>query len=59
MYNLRYTANGGNEIVLDFDHGYIINTVEGATGRTVDVQTAQGFEQIGETVTGIDRKSVV
>lgn len=53
MYKLRYTANGGEEIVLDFDHGYIINTVEGATGRTVDVQTAQGFEQIGETVTGM------
>lgn len=51
MYKLKYVSDLGGEINLDFDHGYIINTVEGATGRSVTLQTAQGFEQIGDTVT--------
>lgn len=53
MYKLRYVSDNGGEIVLDFDHGYIINTVDGVTGRTVKLQTAQGFEQIGDTVTSM------
>lgn len=51
MYKLKYTSDSGKEIYLDFDHGYIVSTVEGATGRSVTLQTAQGFEQIGDTVT--------
>lgn len=51
MYKLKYVSNEGGEIYLDLDRGYIINTVDGATGRSVTLQTAQGFEQIGDTVT--------
>lgn len=51
MYKLKYVSNEGGEIHLDLEHGYIINTVDGATGRSVTLQTTQGFEQIGDTVT--------
>lgn len=51
MYRLRYVSADGKELCLDYDHGYIVNTVDGATGRSVTLQTAQGFEQIGDTVT--------
>lgn len=53
MYNLRYVSNQGGEIILNYDYGYIVNTVDGATGRGVELQTAQGYDQIGETLTGM------
>lgn len=53
MYNLRYIPTSGAEIILTYDYGYLINTVDGATGREIEVVTAQGFEQIGETLEGM------
>ncbi len=50
MYNLKYIPESGNEIILTYDYGYLIKTVEGATGRAVNLNTTQGYEQIGETV---------
>lgn len=53
MYNLRYIPANGAEIVLTRDYGYLVNTVEGATGHAVTVTTAQGYGQIGDTVQGM------
>ncbi len=50
MYNLRYIPENGNEIILTYDYGYLVKTVDGATGRSVNISTAQGYEQVGETV---------
>lgn len=53
MYNLRYIPDSGTEIILTRDYGYLVNTVEGATGHAVSVETAQGYGQIGDTVQGM------
>lgn len=53
MYNLRYVPANGAEIILTRDYGYLVNTVEGATGHAVTVTTAQGYGQIGDTVQGM------
>lgn len=53
MYNLRYIPTNGAEIILTRDYGYLINTVEGATGHAVSVTTSQGYGQIGDTVQGM------
>lgn len=53
MYNLRYVPANGAEIILTQDYGYLVNTVEGATGHAVTVTTAQGYGQIGDTVQGM------
>lgn len=53
MYNLRYIPENGAEIILTRDYGYLVNTVDGATGHAVTVTTAQGYGQIGDTVQGM------
>lgn len=53
MYNLRYVSDNGAEIILTRDYGYLVNTVDGATGRTVNVLTAQSYGQIGDTLQGM------
>ena len=53
MYNLRYIPDGGAEIILTRDYGYLVNTVDGATGHAVTVTTAQGYGQIGDSVQGM------
>lgn len=53
MYNLRYVSDSGSEIILTRDYGYLVNTVDGATGRSVNVLTAQSYGQIGDSLQGM------
>ena len=50
MYDLTFISSTGNRIALNYKNGIIIKTVEGATGLSVDLQTAQGYQQVGNSV---------
>lgn len=46
----RYVNALGEEIVFDYDHGFLINKPDGIDTLAVDVDTAQGVGQVGATV---------
>ena len=52
MYNLSYKRSDGLVYAFDSDMGIFVSTVSGLTGHAVTISTSQGFNQIGETVTG-------
>ena len=49
MYNIKYVRSDGKELEMNIDTGYIITTMDGVTGHSTTVSTAQGYEQLGET----------
>lgn len=53
MYNIKYVRSDGKELEMNIDTGYIITTMDGVTGHSTTVSTAQGYEQLGETVLGM------
>lgn len=50
MYNLTFEAKNGTRLLLNYENGINISRVEGATGLPVSLQTAQGYQQIGQSV---------
>ena len=50
MYNLTFKANNGNTLLLNYENGINLSTVEGATGLPVSLSMAQGYQQIGQSV---------
>ena len=46
----RYVNSLGQEIVLDYQHGYLISLPTGVDSLSVNVTTAQGIGQVGATV---------
>lgn len=53
MYNIKYVRSDGKELEMNIDTGYTITTMDGVTGHSTTVSTAQGYEQLGETVLGM------
>lgn len=53
MYNIKYIRSDGKELEMNYSAGYLIRTIEGATGHSTTVASSQGYEQIGETVQGV------
>lgn len=51
MYNLRFDSNiTGKTLEMTLENNIVIGHVEGATGGTVSLGLAQGYQQIGQTV---------
>ena len=50
MYNIKYVRSDGKELEMNIDTGYIISTMDGVTGHSTEISTAQGYEQLGEAV---------
>ena len=46
----RYVNELGQEIVFDYEHGYLISLPSGVDTLSVNVNTAQGIGQVGATV---------
>ena len=53
MYNIKYVRSDGLELDMGYAAGYVVASVDGATGHSTTVSTAQGYEQLGETVQGV------
>ena len=53
MYDLRFVSDTDNEITLNYSNGFIIARVDGATGLSNNVQTAQGYQQVGVSVSSV------
>ena len=47
---LLYINDNGDSLVLSTSNLYVVETITGANGNTVDVSTAQGVGQVGATV---------
>lgn len=50
MYPLKYVSASGATLVMGRGTPYTITKAEGLNGVETDIQTSQGFEQVGETV---------
>ena len=46
----RYVNEQGGELILDPDHGYIINKPEGIDTLMINLNEAQGIDQVGSSV---------
>lgn len=46
----------GQRLPLSWENGYIVHTIKGINSHVVDISTAQGYQQIGNTVTGTSVK---
>lgn len=53
MYHIKYKPEGGKVLNLSREYGYLINTVQGATGHSVFFDLSQGVDQIGQDVRGM------
>ncbi|MBQ2812324.1 MAG: phage tail family protein [Clostridia bacterium] len=53
MYDLRFVSDTGKELVLNYDSGIVVGKVDGATGMTVTQKTAQGYKQVGVTISAL------
>lgn len=50
MYDLTFISNNGETLRMNYENNIIISTVDGATGINVNLGTAQGYQQIGESI---------
>lgn len=53
MYDLSFTDNNGRSIALNYANGIVVSRVTGATGMTVTTKTAQGYQQVGVSVSAL------
>jgi hypothetical protein len=53
VYHIKYRPEKGKELDLSFENGFLINTVQGATGYSVSLDLSQGVNQIGQDVRGM------
>lgn len=51
MYNARYKSDSGKEFLFSFENGVIFD-IDPLSGVTLNLATAQGYHNAGETVTG-------
>lgn len=50
MYDLTFISSTGEQLRMNYENNIIVKTVDGATGISVDLSTAQGYQQIGESI---------
>ena len=50
MYDLTFVPDQGNALAMNYENGIIIRHITGATGMTVTTKTAQGYRQVGVSV---------
>ena len=53
MYNLKFISDSNNEIVLNYENGIVISKIDGATGLPVTTRTAQGYQQVGVSISAL------
>ena len=53
----RYVNDNGDEIILDYDHGFLINKPAGIDTVQVSLSQAQGINQTGATVQSVNVQS--
>lgn len=53
MYDLRFVSDSGREITLNYASGIIVSRVTGVTGMSVTTKTAQGYQQVGVSVSAL------
>lgn len=53
MYDLRFVSDNGKEITLNYESGIIVSRVTGSTGMQVSTKTAQGYQQVGVSISAL------
>lgn len=53
MYDLSFISDDGRTIALNYDSGIIVSRVTGATGMSVTAKTAQGYQQVGVSISSL------
>ena len=53
MYDLRFVSNNGRELRLNYENGIIVSRVDGVTGMIVTTKTAQGYQQVGVSISSL------
>lgn len=53
MYDLRFVSDSGKEIILNYENGINVAKVVGATGMQVTQKTAQGYKQVGVSISAL------
>lgn len=53
MYDLTYKSDSGRSLTLNYQNGIIVSRVTGVTGMVVDTKTAQGYQQVGVSISSL------
>ena len=53
MYDLRFVSDKGKELTLNYNNGIVVGKVDGATGMAVNQKTAQGYQQVGVSLSAL------
>lgn len=53
MYNIRYERSDGKALSFSLAQGFIVKSITGDTGYSVDLSISQGYQQVGEMVDSV------